>query len=181
MESFYDSVTNPVDVSFTAMLTRMVAAMVCGGIIGLDRERRGKPAGFRTLMLVSLASAIFMIITFKLMQLSDDIYQNVNPDPIRVIEAVITGIAFLGAGAIIQSRGNVRHMTTGATIWLAGSAGVACGAGYLVIGAMTTVLGFIIIAVIGALEHAFNGEDDDAHERSGSRDRGGERSGKGLR
>ena len=152
LQSFYDSVTNPVDVSFAAILTRMIAAMICGGIIGIDRERRGKPAGFRTLMLVSLASAIFMIITFKLMQLSAEIYANVNPDPIRVIEAVITGIAFLGAGAIIQSRGNVQHMTTGATIWLAGSAGVACGAGYLVIAAMTTVLGFIIVALIGAAE-----------------------------
>lgn len=169
MQSFYDSVTNPTDVSFAAMLARMIAAMVCGGIIGLDRERRGKPAGFRTLMLVSLASAIFMIITFKLMQLSSEIYENVNPDPIRVIEAVITGIAFLGAGAIIQSRGNVRHMTTGATIWLAGSAGVACGAGYLVIAAMTTVLGFIIVAVIGALEHAIQNGSKDSGERSGAR------------
>jgi putative Mg2+ transporter-C (MgtC) family protein len=152
MQSFFESVTNPIDVTFGAILTRMVAAMVCGGIIGIDRERRGKPAGFRTLMLVSLASAIFMIITFKLMQLSAEIYQNVNPDPIRVIEAVITGIAFLGAGAIIQSRGNVQHMTTGATIWLAGSAGVACGAGYLVIAAMTTVLGVVIVALVGYAE-----------------------------
>lgn len=180
MQSFYESVTNPIDVSFTAMLTRMVAAMVCGGIIGLDRELRGKPAGFRTLMLVSLASAIFMIITFKLMQLSADIYENVNPDPIRVIEAVITGIAFLGAGAIIQSRGNVQHMTTGATIWLAGSAGVACGAGYLVIGAMTTVLGFIIVAVIGYAERRIEqatGHDKGEHS---AQDTQGERSGKGL-
>lgn len=123
MQSFLEAVTNPVDVNLGAMIVRMLAAMACGGIIGLDRELRGKPAGFRTLMLVSLASAIFMIITFKLMLLSTEIYPNVQPDPIRVIEAVITGIAFLGAGAIIQSRGNVRHMTTGATIWLAGSAG----------------------------------------------------------
>ena len=173
MQSFYDSVTNPVDVSFAAMLTRMIAAMVCGGIIGLDRERHGKPAGFRTLMLVSLASAIFMIITFKLMQLSSSIYENVNPDPIRVIEAVITGIAFLGAGAIIQSRGNVRHMTTGATIWLAGSAGVACGAGYLVIAAMTTVLGFLIVAVIGALEHAVQRGREERSEAGGEGKGGG--------
>ena len=169
MQSFYESVTNPVDVTFAAILTRMIAAMICGGIIGIDRERRGKPAGFRTLMLVSLASAIFMIITFKLMQLSAEIYENVNPDPIRVIEAVITGIAFLGAGAIIQSRGNVQHMTTGATIWLAGSAGVACGAGYLVIAALTTVLGFVIVALVGVAERYVHEAADTGHE-----DKGGE-------
>ncbi|MEX1306359.1 MAG: MgtC/SapB family protein [Rhodovibrionaceae bacterium] len=169
MQSFYDMVVNPVDVSFWAMIVRMTAATVCGGIIGLDRELRGKPAGLRTLMLVSLASSIFMIITFKLMQLSAEVYENVQPDPIRVIEAVITGIAFLGAGAIIQSRGNVRHMTTGATIWLAGSAGVACGAGYLVIAALTTLFGYVIVAVFGTLEGAF-------HERYGDGEKDGKSS-----
>lgn len=165
MQSFYAMVANSGDMSFWAMIVRMVAATICGGIIGLDRELREKPAGFRTMMLVSLASSIFMIITFKLMQLSNEVYGNLQTDPIRVIEAVITGVAFLGAGAIIQSRGSVRHMTTGATIWLAGSAGVACGAGYLVIAALTTFLGFLIVSVIGALEKAI-------HESNGSEGKG---------
>ena len=121
-------------------------------IIGLEREWRRKPAGLRTHMLVALASAAFTIITFELFQASLQMAPDSKGDPVRVIEGVIAGVAFLGAGTIIQSRGEVRGLTTGASIWLAGAAGLACGGGYYVIAGITIGLSVVILALLGLLQ-----------------------------
>ena len=88
-------------------------------------------------------------------------------DPIRIIEAVTAGVAFLAAGAIIQSRGNVRGLTTGANMWLAGALGVACGAGDYTLAAFGTVFAVIVLVVLGRLE---------ATARKGSSDKDSDRS-----
>jgi putative Mg2+ transporter-C (MgtC) family protein len=128
---------------------RTLMAVLVGFLIGLDRELRNKPAGMRTHILISLAAALFTLITFELHhQFADN---NRTADPVRIIEAVTAGVAFLAAGAIIQSRGNVQGLTTGANMWLAGALGVACGAGYYVLAVIGTVFALIVLVVMAKL------------------------------
>lgn len=134
------------------LVTRLGLATLIGMVIGLEREWRQKPAGLRTHMLVSLASAAFTIITFELFQATMEMAPDSKGDPVRVIEGVIAGVAFLGAGTIIQARGEVKGLTTGASIWLAGAIGLACGGGYYVIAGITAGLAVVILAVLGLLE-----------------------------
>lgn len=136
---------------------RLAAALLFGTIFGLDRELRGKPAGLRTQMLVCLAAATFALLTFELVYQLDDpeFSDHVRADPVRIIEAVISGVAFLGAGTIIQARGSIRGVTTGASMWLVGAIGLACGAGLFAIAVIAFVLGFSVLTLIGWLEKRF--------------------------
>lgn len=131
---------------------RLGAASLAGMIIGLEREWRQKPAGLRTHMLVSLAAAAFTIISFELYHTSLEISENSSGDPIRVIEGVVAGVAFLGAGVIIQSRGDVRNLTTGATIWMSGATGLACGGGFYIVAGLLVAASLVILVVLGLLE-----------------------------
>ena len=131
---------------------RLLAAVAFGLVIGFDRELLGKPAGLRTHMLVSLAAAAFTILTFEMFHRISAMDENAAADPLRIAEAVVTGVAFLGGGAIIRSQGDVHGLTTGANIWLAGAVGVACGAGYLLVGVMCLGLALIILVLVGWLE-----------------------------
>ena len=131
---------------------RLGAASLAGMIIGFEREWRQKPAGLRTHMLVSLAAAAFTIISFELYHVSLQISESSSGDPIRVIEGVVAGVAFLGAGVIIQSRGDVRNLTTGATIWMSGATGLACGGGFYVVAGLLVALSLVILVLLGLLE-----------------------------
>ena len=133
---------------------RLLVAAFLGGMIGIEREWRRRPAGLRTHMLTSLAASVFTVLTFEI--LHSDMLGNeaARADPVRVIEAVTAGVAFLAAGAIIQGRGNVRGLTTGAGMWLAGALGVAAGLGYFLIGFLAAAFGLIIIALLGRIEGA---------------------------
>ena len=148
-------------------LLRLVIAIVFGGIVGFDREVRNKPAGLRTHILISLAAALFTLITFELhgeiLQHGGDRF---TADPIRIIEAVTAGVAFLAAGAIIQSRGTVRGLTTGANMWLAGAVGVASGAGSYVLAPSGAVFALIVLTVLGALEARLSPKQESAPEDS---------------
>ena len=121
---------------------RLGAASLAGMILGIEREWRQKPAGLRTHMLVSLAAAAFTIISFELS----------SGDPIRVIEGVVAGVAFLGAGVIIQSRGDVRNLTTGATIWMSGATGLACGGGFYIVAGILVGLSLFILVLVGFIQ-----------------------------
>jgi putative Mg2+ transporter-C (MgtC) family protein len=131
---------------------RLGAASLAGMIIGVEREWRQKPAGLRTHMLVSLAAAAFTIISFELYRTSLEISDDSSGDPIRVIEGVVAGVAFLGAGVIIQSRGDVRNLTTGATIWMSGATGLACGGGFYLVAGLLVGLSLVILVVLGLLQ-----------------------------
>jgi putative Mg2+ transporter-C (MgtC) family protein len=133
-------------------ILRTLMAVVVGCLIGLDRELRNKPAGMRTHILISLAAALFTLITFELHVQFAGEEGHQTADPVRIIEAVTAGVAFLAAGAIIQSRGNVQGLTTGANMWLAGALGVACGAGYYTIAVIGTVFALIVLVVLGKLQ-----------------------------
>ncbi|SLN73746.1 MgtC/SapB family protein [Oceanibacterium hippocampi] len=132
---------------------RLTLALLFGMIIGLDREFRKRPAGLRTHMLVALAASVFTVITFELFHEVSEMTGSVNADPIRVIEAVTAGVAFLAAGTIVQSRGNVRGLTTGASMWLAGATGMACGGGYYAIAVLIVALTLPTLLLLGIAEH----------------------------
>jgi putative Mg2+ transporter-C (MgtC) family protein len=129
------------------ILVRLLLAAILGALIGFEREIKNRDAGLRTHMLTALAASMFTVITLELFLYAKETSD--AADPIRIIEAVTAGVAFLAAGAIIQSRGSVKGLTTGAAMWLAGAIGVACGAGYYAIALIGTVLALLILSVIG--------------------------------
>lgn len=154
----------------TEIMVRLTLACVLGAVVGIDRELRRHPAGLRTHMLTAAAAALFTILTLELYhEVRADAGDRVTADPIRVVEAVTAGVAFLAAGAIIHGRGTVRGLTTGAGMWLAGAIGVACGIGRFSIALMALVLAMVVLSLFHVVERwLFEGRDpggDDA--RSG--------------
>ena len=127
------------------ILLRLAGAVILCGMIGYEREKTGKAAGFRTHMLVGLAAAAYALITEELIGHFRDYGDSVRMDPVRLIEAVTAGIAFLAAGMIVLSKGSVKNLTTGAGLWLAAAVGVAVGNGQWVIAVPTALLGLAIV------------------------------------
>jgi len=116
-------------------------------LIGWDRERADKPAGIRTHMLVALGSASFTLLGFEV---GDHLAPKTGEgfDPTRVLQGVIGGIGFLGAGAIIQNRGRVSGITTAASVWVAGALGSAAGVGAYVLAVFTCVFAFGVLRFV---------------------------------
>jgi putative Mg2+ transporter-C (MgtC) family protein len=129
-----------------ALVARILIAAACGAAVGWEREWRRKPAGLRTYMLVTVGSAAF---TASAVRLGD---VNFWIDPTRVIQGIVGGIGFLGAGAIIQGRGSVEGLTTAAGLWVMGAVGVACGLAYYDVALTATLLSVVIVGVIGLFE-----------------------------
>ena len=140
---FLGETTLPIPV----ILLRLAGAVLLCGMIGYEREATGKSAGFRTHMLVGLAAATYALITEELVGHFRDYGDSVRMDPVRLIEAVTAGIAFLAAGMIVLSKGEVRNLTTGAGLWLAAAVGLAVGNGQWVIAVPTALLGLAIVAM----------------------------------
>lgn len=139
---------------------RLTVAMFMGGVIGLDREARDRPAGLRTHMMTAMAAAIFTILTLDLHETFAAESPDSNADPIRVIEAVTAGVAFLAAGAIIQGGGRVTGLTTGAGMWLAGALGVACGMENYSVAVIGLVLATIVLVLLRPIESRLSREKD---------------------
>jgi putative Mg2+ transporter-C (MgtC) family protein len=141
------------------ILLRLGAAAAFACLIGLDRELKNKPFGLRTNMLMALGSASFSVISIELLYLTNP---GPNASPIdvgRVIQGIINGIGFLGAGAIIRERSHLRGATTGAGIWAVGAIGVACGFGYYLHAALITLLTLFVLTVLGFLTGASEPEE----------------------
>lgn len=131
---------------------RLTAALVLAGLIGIEREWKSKPAGLRTHMLVSMAACLFILVSQQLAALPFGSEDALRVDPLRLIEAVTAGVAFLAAGLIFTSGGEVHNVTTGASMWLAGAIGLACGAGQMPLAAMATGIVLVVLFVIRRLE-----------------------------
>lgn len=134
------------------ILIRLLIAAVLGGVIGWERGAEAGTAGLRTHILIALAAALFTTLAFEIYREALEGGSN-NPDPIRAIEAVTAGIAFLGAGAIFQQRGSVQGLTTGAGMWLAGAIGVAAALGYYLIALVVSMFAVIVLAALRAFSH----------------------------
>ena len=123
------------------LLLRLGLAALFGGAIGIEREFRHKSAGFRTNILICLGAAVITIVSISVAA-----HAIIPPaDPGRIAAQIVTGIGFLGAGAIIQARGSVVGLTTAASIWITAGIGIAVGSGHYQAGAIVTVLALIIL------------------------------------
>ncbi len=123
-------------------------AMVCGGAIGLERELSRKAAGLRTNVLICVGATLFTIVSRHI--------SGGQPytDPARLVAQVVTGIGFLGAGVILQSRGSITGLTTAATIFVVGAVGIALGEGMIFLALFSTILIIIVLVVLRRLERA---------------------------
>lgn len=164
---FFDVFETEMYLAFHVAAARLILAGVLGALVGIEREWRERPAGLKTHMLVCIASATFAIVTMELVHLPvfDDV--NVRMDPLRLVEAITAGVAFLAAGFIIVSGGRVKGITTGAGMWLSSAIGLACGLGMWQIAVLATLLAVIVLLLMRRLELAFNlKEPDDRDTRS---------------
>ena len=127
------------------MVIRLVMATLVGGIVGYERERAVKPAGFRTNLLVCVGSALFTIASLE----------GFGPlsDPARVAAGVVVGIGFLGAGTILREQGGIRGLTTAATIWAVAAIGLSFGAGLYLVGAVTAAIVLLALRFPRAPHH----------------------------
>jgi putative Mg2+ transporter-C (MgtC) family protein len=136
--------------SLARITLRLIVAMIFGAVIGIQRERAGKPAGLRTHMLVSSGTAVFVIASEEF---------GMNPDSVsRVIQGLVTGIGFLGAGAILKiyDKRVVEGLTTAAGIWMTAALGVAIGLGRFGVALVATLLAWMTLSLARQLEDILN-------------------------
>ncbi len=126
----------------TADLVSMLVALLCGGIIGFEREYRNKSAGFRTILLITLGSTIFTIVS----------RHGVGADD-RISANIITGIGFIGAGVIFKDQFSVRGLTTAAVIWTSAAIGMTTGIGYHSLAVLFTLITLTILLMMSRVEH----------------------------
>ena len=133
---------------------RLLAATLAGGIIGLERAYNGREAGFRTHILVAIASALLMLLLeFQWLSTPSERLDAIRVDPTRMAQGIMTGIGFLGAGVILHHRHSVRGLTTAASIWITSAIGIMLGSGYYGIGALATLLVLLTLSVFRSFEH----------------------------
>jgi len=170
MQDILNDIGHPTWMPFTVIAARLVLAAFLGALVGFEREWRNHPAGLRTHILVSLAAAGFAIIGIEIVHSSQFEENSARLDPIRLIEAVTAGVAFLAAGTIIFARGRVKGLTTGAGLWLAGAIGLASGLGFWQIAAFATLLALVVLGVMQqfgrAMENRSARKSDDPEEPS---------------
>ena len=148
--------------TFETILLRLLAAAAMGALLGINREHHGKPAGLKTLTLVSVGAASFMLVSLELFLPVADAREGVSlVDLTRVVQGVVGGIGFLGAGSIIQARGSVVGMTTAATIWTVGAIGLACGLGQYRLALAVTLLTWLVLVGLGYVERHWLGHHPD--------------------
>ena len=132
------------------LLGRLLLAATLGGLVGIEREWSGKPAGFRTNLLICVGAALLTELSVAAALGSDP--NLVTADPTRIAAQIVSGIGFLGAGTIIQSRGSVLGLTTAATLWVVAAVGMAVGLRKYTEAVGTTVLIMVALLILGRLE-----------------------------
>ena len=146
----------------TELLLRLGVTALCGGLIGLERELRRKPAGLRTMMLVAIGSAVFTLIAVEetladSFALSNTTGYNTTGDLGRILQGIVAGLGMLGAGLFLHRDATVRLATSGAGVWLAGAVGIACGLGLFALAGLATGLALVILEGAGAIERRLLG------------------------
>jgi len=149
--SLYEVVTSP-RITTESSVIKFFLSFIAGGLVGLNRERHKQPAGFRTHILICLGSTLLMILSIYIPQ---TYFNFQNGDPGRIAAQVVTGIGFLGAGAIIRLGTNVRGLTTAASIWLISAIGLAIGAGLYVVSLIMVVLALFTLVMLERTERRF--------------------------
>lgn len=156
MDEFVERFGQQTWLPFSVISARLLLAAVLGSVVGIEREWRNRPAGLRTHILVCVATALIAILTIEITHLHVFDGQEIAIDPIRLIEATTAGVAFLAAGIIFVSKGEVQGLTTGAGMWLAGAIGLAVGLGFWQIAALATVLALVVLGLLQLVQVGSN-------------------------
>lgn len=145
---------------FWRIFIRLVVAIIAGAVVGVQRERSGKPAGIRTHMLVALGAALFVIGPMEFGMTTNELS--------RVIQGLITGIGFLGAGAILklQDKREIEGLTTAAGIWMTAAIGLAAGLGRFGLALISVIFAWFVLAVVKGIERWLNRDIPDANEEN---------------
>lgn len=139
-----------VEVTTAQAIFKLCLSMLLGAVVGYERKRKGQPAGLRTFSLIAMGATLAMLVSIYVCQ---EYVALKNGDPGRIAAQVITGIGFLGAGAIIQAKGSVRGLTTAAGIWMASIIGLAVGVGLYALSIVATLLILFILVQLENIEH----------------------------
>ena len=130
----------------------LLVAAGLGSLIGLEREIHGQPAGLRTHMILSMGAALAAILSIAYSSFISN--PTLPSDPGRIVAQVVSGVGFLGAGAIMKMGVTVKGLTTASSLWTTAIIGIACGSGYLQLAGVSAVLVFVILTIINKLEKA---------------------------
>ena len=152
LQNIYNDIISP-DVNLIGAIAKLVLSLVLGATIGMERRRKGQIAGLRTFALISMGATLAMLISIYIPQ---EYLGLKNGDPGRIAAQVVSGVGFLGAGAIIQMKGSVRGLTTAAGIWMTACIGLAVGAGMYLISIIVTLLIIFILVYIERIEQRHN-------------------------
>ena len=139
------------------MLVRLLIAVLLGSLVGYERERQGKPAGLRTHAMVGLGATLFTVVSLY----------GFGPgtDTSRVAAMIVSGIGFLGAGAILHERGGVQGLTTAASLWVTAAIGIAVGVGMILMSLATTILVFAVLRFAPSVRRKASEDESVGHER----------------
>ncbi len=143
------NILSSTEINFHTALVRLLISFLLGAVIGSERQMRRREAGLRTFTLICLGSTLAMLLSIWVPQIYPDF---LNGDPGRIAAQVLTGIGFLGAGAIMQSHGSVYGLTTAACIWVVAVIGLAVGAGMFLPAIVATLLTFSVLVSLERLE-----------------------------
>ena len=133
--------------TYLQYILRLIFALFIGGLIGIEREIKGKPSGMRTNMLMCMGSCLLMILSIEMFSWGAGM-----GDPSRIAAAVVTGIGFLGAGTIIQSRFSVTGLTSAATLWFVAAIGLVVGWGEYVLASAATIMIIVTLTILNTIE-----------------------------
>lgn len=153
IEQVYDYIyasVNTIEVNTIGTIYKMILSMVLGALVGYERKRKGQTAGVRTFSLIAMGATLAMVLSIYVPQ---EYLGLKNGDPGRIAAQVVTGIGFLGAGAIIQMKGSVRGLTTAAGIWMIAAIGMAVGVGMYWTALIATLLILFILVQLEKFEH----------------------------
>jgi putative Mg2+ transporter-C (MgtC) family protein len=150
LDTLAEEFSHDAPVAIEVLFARILGSALLCGLIGLERESVNNPAGLRTNMLIGLAATVFTLVGLQVMQI----------DPIRLVEAVTAGIAFLAAGVIIYTRQNLTGLTTGASMWLSGGIGLCIGFGMWLVAIVATSAGIIILWLLRKTQVAVGMKDE---------------------
>lgn len=142
-----------VHLTLTACVWRLLLSMVLGCLVGMERKRKGQIAGIRTFALISMGATLAMLVSIWVPQ---ELMRDIHGDPTRIAAQVVSGIGFLGAGAIIQMKGSVRGLTTAAGIWMVAMIGLAVGCGLYLVSVIATLMILFILILLETIEHRVN-------------------------
>ncbi len=146
-----------VEITTAQAVFKLFVSLLLGSVVGYERKRKGQPAGLRTFALICMGATMAMLVSIYICQAYVGLK---NGDPGRIAAQVITGVGFLGAGAIIQMKGSVRGLTTAAGIWMVSTIGLAVGVGLYLLSITATLLILAILVTLEGVErrHAMGGE-----------------------